>query len=219
MRPRPARPVAFLPRGLKIVRTPKLSSAWFTLGLLSFLRFSNRWGPSMNKRACLIAAAVLGVAAGGAASSAHAQDTATTTVGGTTISLGGGFAYLTLPETRFTFRFQNSNGDTISKQTNDTFGEYGGGFSGSIATPFGNAFGMPWVGAVHGFWTNIDDSEHHPMRQHREQHLRRRQPFSCASHRHSGDADLRHWPRRQQLGRGLRADHAARDAHAAAGSY
>ncbi len=114
----------------------------------------------MNKRACLMAAVVLGAAAGGAASSALAQDTATTTVAGTTISVGGGGAYLTLPDVHYTIRYKNTgNFDTISKQTNDSFDDYGGGFSGSIATPFGTAFGMPWVGAVHGFWSSIDDSD------------------------------------------------------------
>jgi hypothetical protein len=93
------------------------------------------------------------------AQTALAQDTATMTVGGTVISLGGGFAYLTLPDTRFTFRYKDSGaGDTISKQENDTFDDFGGGFSGSIATPLGDAFGMPWVGAFHGYWSSIDNS-------------------------------------------------------------
>jgi hypothetical protein len=87
------------------------------------------------------------------------QDMASMTVGETVISLGGGFAYLTLPDTRFTFRYKDSGpGDTISKQKNDAFDEYGGGFSGSISTPLGGAFGMPWVGAVHGYWSSIDNS-------------------------------------------------------------
>lgn len=87
------------------------------------------------------------------------QDTAYMTVGQAVISLGGGFAYLTLPDTRYTFRYKSKgNGDTISKQKNDAFDEYGGGFSGSIATPLGGAFGMPWVGAVHGYWSTFEDS-------------------------------------------------------------
>ena len=58
------------------------------------------------------------------------QDTATMTVGETVISLGGGFAYLTLPDTRFTFRYKNGgNFNTVSKQKNDAFDDYGGGFS------------------------------------------------------------------------------------------
>ena len=87
------------------------------------------------------------------------QDTATMTVGETVISLGGGFAYLTLPDTRFTFSYKDSGTfNTASKQKNDAFDEYGGGFSGSVSTPLGGAFGMPWVGAVHGYWSNIDDT-------------------------------------------------------------
>ena len=80
-------------------------------------------------------------------------------VGETVISVGGGLAYLTLPDTHFTFRYKNGgNFDTISKQKNDAFDEYGGGFSGSAATPLGWALGMPWIGAVHGYWSSIDDS-------------------------------------------------------------
>jgi hypothetical protein len=87
------------------------------------------------------------------------QDMPTMTVGETVISLGGGFAYLTLPDTRFTFRYDSGGpGDTISKQKNDAFDEYGGGFSGSIATPLGGAFGLPWIGAVHGYWSSIENT-------------------------------------------------------------
>ncbi|MGD0532482.1 MAG: hypothetical protein ABSA62_09450 [Methyloceanibacter sp.] len=113
----------------------------------------------MHKSLRLVAGAVLGTFAALTAQTALAQDTATTTVGGTVISLGGGFAYLTLPDTRFIFRYKDSGaGDTISKQENDTFDDFGGGFSGSIATPLGDAFGMPWVGAFHGYWSSIDNS-------------------------------------------------------------
>ena len=87
------------------------------------------------------------------------QDMGTMMVGETVISVGGGLAYLTLPDTHFTFRYKNSgNFDTISKQKNDAFDEYGGGFSGSAATPLGWALGMPWIGAVHGYWSSIDNS-------------------------------------------------------------
>jgi hypothetical protein len=87
------------------------------------------------------------------------QDQGTMMVGETVISLGGGFAYLTLPDTRFTFRYKNSgNFDTISKQKNDAFDEYGGNFSGSAATPLGWAMGMPWIGAVYGYWSSFDDT-------------------------------------------------------------
>jgi hypothetical protein len=71
------------------------------------------------------------------------QDMATMTMGETLISLGGGFAYLTLPDTRFTFRHKSSGNFNTDKQRNDAFDEYGRGFSGSISTPLGGAFGMP----------------------------------------------------------------------------
>ena len=87
------------------------------------------------------------------------QDTATMTVGETVISLGGGFAYLTLPDTRYTFRYKNGGTfNSADKQKNDAFDDYGGGFSGTVSTPLGGAFGMPWVGAVHGYWSNIENS-------------------------------------------------------------
>jgi len=87
------------------------------------------------------------------------QDEASATYGQTVVSLGGGFAYLTLPDTRFTFRYKSTpDFNTVSKQKNDSFDEYGGGFSGSVATPLGSAFGMPWVGAIHGYWSSIDDT-------------------------------------------------------------
>jgi hypothetical protein len=51
-----------------------------------------------------------------------------------------------LPDTRFTFRYDNDSGDTVRKQDNLDFSDYGGGLTGSIQTPLGG-----WVGAVHGF--------------------------------------------------------------------
>ncbi|MGB6347561.1 MAG: hypothetical protein WBF40_09400, partial [Methyloceanibacter sp.] len=122
----------------------------------------------MNEVLRLIACALLGASAfiGQSAlaqtaieQDAALQDTAYMTVGQTVISLGGGYAYLTLPDTHFTFRYKDKGpGDTISKQKNDSFDEYGGGFSGSIATPLGSAFGLPWVGAVHGYWSSIENT-------------------------------------------------------------
>ena len=122
----------------------------------------------MNEVLRLIACALLGASAfiGQSALAQTAierdaalQDTAYMTVGQTVISLGGGYAYLTLPDTHFTFRYKDKGpGDTISKQKNDSFDEYGGGFSGSIATPLGSAFGLPWVGAVHGYWSSIENT-------------------------------------------------------------
>ena len=122
------------------------------------------------------------------------------TVGETVISLGGGFAYLTLPDTRFTFRYKDSGTfNTASKQKNDAFDEYGGGFSGTVSTPLGGAFGMPWVGAVHGYWSNIDEHQPEPLRQHQQFHLRRIEyrRHAWALHGQRRHAHLAHEPRRR----------------------
>jgi len=73
-------------------------------------------------------------------------------VEGTTLSVGGGSAFLTLPNTKFTFRYDNDSDDTVHKQDNLDFSDYGGGLTGSIQTPLGG-----WVGAVHGFWSSISN--------------------------------------------------------------
>ena len=57
-----------------------------------------------------------------------------------------------MPDTRFTFRYDNDSGDTVRKQDNLDFSDYGGGLTGSIQTPLGG-----WVGAVHGFWSSISN--------------------------------------------------------------
>jgi hypothetical protein len=56
----------------------------------------------MNKRACLVAAVVIGAATCGAAPAVLAQDSTSMTVNGTTITFGGGGQYLSLPDIKFT---------------------------------------------------------------------------------------------------------------------
>jgi hypothetical protein len=65
---------------------------------------------------------------------ARAQDSAAMTVGGTTITFGGGLQYLSLPDIKFTG--VDSSG-SFHRQTNSEFADYGGGFSGAIYTPLG----------------------------------------------------------------------------------
>ena len=128
------------------------------------------------------------------------QDTATMTVGETVISLGGGFAYLTLPDTRFTFRYKDSgNFNTVSKQKNDAFDDYGGGFSGSVSTPLGGAFGVPWVGAVHGYLVEYREHQPQPLHQHQQPDLRRLRyrRHARALDRQRRHAHLAHEPRRR----------------------
>ncbi|HAH64863.1 MAG TPA: hypothetical protein DCL72_05165, partial [Rhizobiales bacterium] len=104
----------------------------------------------MYKSLILLAGTALGVAA--LAPTASAQTANVVAVEGTTLSVGGGSAFLTLPDTRFTFRYDNDSGDTVRKQDNLDFSDYGGGLAGSIQTPLGG-----WVGAVHGFWSSISN--------------------------------------------------------------
>jgi hypothetical protein len=109
----------------------------------------------MHRTLQLLAATAFGVAVW--APTASAQTANVVAVEGTTISVGGGTAFLTLPDTKFTFRYDNDSGDTVHKQTNldyNAFSDYGGGFTGSIQTPLGG-----WVGAVHGFWSSINNND------------------------------------------------------------
>src|SRR5262245_17256614 len=110
-----------------------------------------------------LAIRVLALSAIGAAafaSAVHAQDMTTYSVGGTTIYIGGGFQYLTLPDIKFTGQGKvSASGDTISDfhhQKNSDFSEYGGGGGGGIETALGMWGGSRVTGGVKGFWTNVD---------------------------------------------------------------
>ena len=67
----------------------------------------------MQKSLILLAGTALGVAA--LAPTASAQTANVVAVEGTTLSVGGGSAFLTLPNTKFTFRYDNDSGDTVHK--------------------------------------------------------------------------------------------------------
>lgn len=107
----------------------------------------------MHKSLHLFAATALSAVA--LTQPASAQTATVVATDGTTISVGGGTAFLTLPDTRFTFRYDNDSGDTVHKQQNldySAFSDYGGGFTGSIQTPLGG-----WVGAVHGHFSSMSN--------------------------------------------------------------
>jgi hypothetical protein len=97
-------------------------------------------------------------AACGLAQGAAAQDPVVATYGGTTISVGGGFQLLQLPDMNFTFR-TNSSGDSIGHQKNSDFDEYGGVFVAEVATPLGMWGNTPVTGVLSGFFANVDDSQ------------------------------------------------------------
>ena len=88
---------------------------------------------------------------------ALAQAPATQVIGGTTITLGGGVQFLSLPDLNFTFK-TNDEGAAVHRQTNGTLDNAGGAFVGSIETPFGYWGGTPVTGVVSGFFANVDNS-------------------------------------------------------------
>ena len=110
----------------------------------------------MKRSAYLIAATVLGV--GPFAQSAAAQDFTTASFGGTTIWVGGGVQFLSLPDIRFTgkgspgnFRRQkNSEGDWL---------DFGGAVGGGFETALGVWGGKRVTGGVKGFFANVEDDD------------------------------------------------------------
>lgn len=78
-------------------------------------------------------------------------------IGGTTITVGGGVQFLSLPDMNFTFK-TNEDGAAVHKQTNGTLDNAGGAFSGALETPFGYWGGTPVTGVVSGFFANVDNS-------------------------------------------------------------
>jgi hypothetical protein len=89
---------------------------------------------------------------------AQAQDTTTYTFNGTTLYIGGGFQYLSLPDIKFTGRGnagQNGIGN-FQREKNSQFGEYGGGAGAGIETALGYWGGSRVTVGVKGFWTALD---------------------------------------------------------------
>jgi hypothetical protein len=101
----------------------------------------------------LLAATAIGV--GLFAPAAHAQDMTTATFNGTTIWVGGGFQYLTLPDMKFTLR---GNQESVRRQENSDFSEYGGSVGGGIETAIANWNGMRVTAGVKGFFSDLGNS-------------------------------------------------------------
>ena len=81
-----------------------------------------------------------------------------TTAGGTIISVGGGFQALQLPDLDFTF-LVGPNGNTVKKQTNDSFDDTGGVISGTIETPLTHWGSTPVIGVIDGYFANVTDND------------------------------------------------------------
>jgi hypothetical protein len=108
----------------------------------------------MRKSIYLLAATAMGVTAFMPA--ARAQDMTTYKFGGTTLWIGGGFQYLTLPDIKFTAR---GTEDDFRRQKNSDFSEYGGAAGAGIETTLGYWNGMRVTGGVKGFFTDLENSD------------------------------------------------------------
>lgn len=100
----------------------------------------------------VIAAVALGAAVFGSA--AHAQDMTTYSFGGTTVWVGGGVQFLSLPDIRFTqqggHRQRNSESDWL---------DFGPAAGGGIETALGFWGGYRVTGGIKGFWAGIETDD------------------------------------------------------------
>jgi hypothetical protein len=106
-----------------------------------------------------IARSILAALAVAALSShASAQQSGSTIIGGSTITVGGGVQALSLPDINFTF-FTDGDGAARSKQKNNDLDDYGGAVVGAIETPFGYWGDTPVAGVLSGFFANVEDAD------------------------------------------------------------
>jgi hypothetical protein len=105
-----------------------------------------------------LAIRVLALTAIGAAAffvpSAHAQDMTTATFGGTTIWVGGGVQFLSLPDIKFT----QANGHRQKNSESDWL-DFGGAAGGGIETAVGFWGSSRVTAGVKGFWANIETDD------------------------------------------------------------
>jgi hypothetical protein len=85
---------------------------------------------------------------------ALAQDMTTTTFGGTTIWVGGGVQFLSLPDIKFTWR----NGRRQTNSESDWL-DFGGAVGGGFETALGFWNGIRVTGGIKGFWANIETDD------------------------------------------------------------
>jgi hypothetical protein len=89
---------------------------------------------------------------------AHAQDMATTTatVGGTTIWVGGGVQFLSLPDIRFVGVGSSPTNMRRQKNSESDWLDFGGSTGGGIETSLGMWGGARVSGSIKGFWSNVE---------------------------------------------------------------
>jgi len=86
---------------------------------------------------------------------AHAQDMTTATFNGTTIWVGGGVQFLSLPDIKFT-----EAGGHAQKDSESDWLDFGGAAGGGLETALGVWGGARVTGSVKGFWANIETDDH-----------------------------------------------------------
>src|SRR4029079_3574747 len=84
-----------------------------------------------------------------------AQDMTTATVAGTTIWVGGGVQFLSLPDIRFP-----EKGDHRKKNSEIDWLDAGGAAGGGIETGLGFWGNYRVTAGVKGFWSNIETDNH-----------------------------------------------------------
>lgn len=112
-------------------------------------------------RSAIRVLALCAIGAAAFAPAGHAQDMTTATFNGTTIWVGGGFQYLTLPDIKFTAKGGADvefGGRVDFHQKNSDFSEYGGGGGGGFETALGYWGGWRVTGGVKGFYTALENS-------------------------------------------------------------
>ena len=90
-----------------------------------------------------------------AAPAVQAQDSGSMQAGRATISVGGGSAFLILPETKFGVVTDGAR-NTIQKEENG-FDDYGWNVNGAVEVPVGSRDGRRRSIAVHGFYSQVED--------------------------------------------------------------
>src|SRR5262245_10705206 len=110
-----------------------------------------RSGASMRKFVLVIAATGLGLAE--LVQPASAQDMTTTTFNGTTIYIGGGVQFLSLPDIRFTG--VGDPGDFL-RPNDSEWDDFGGAVGGGVETALGFWGDTRVTGGVKGFWSNVE---------------------------------------------------------------
>jgi hypothetical protein len=108
----------------------------------------------MRTSVYLLATTILGVAALAPAARSQDMTTTTATAGGTTIWVGGGVQFLSLPDIKFTEKDgrkqKNSESDWL---------DFGGAVGGGLETGLGFWGGYRVTGGIKGFWASVETDD------------------------------------------------------------